>query len=35
VWTPAIVWSILLVGAIGGVLNVAVRRAPQQVTATS
>ena len=35
VWTPAIVWSVLLVGAIGGVLNVAVRRTPQQVTATS
>jgi putative oxidoreductase len=35
VWTPAVVWSVLLVGAIGGVLNVAVRRAPQQVAAAS
>jgi putative oxidoreductase len=36
VWTPAVVWSVLLIGAIGGVLNVAVRRpAPQQVVATS
>lgn len=35
VWTPAIAWSVLVVGAIGGVLNVAARRAPQQVAATS
>jgi putative oxidoreductase len=35
VWTPIVVWSALLVGAIGGVLNLAVRRAPQQVPATS
>lgn len=35
VWTPALVWSVLLVGVIGGVLNVAVRRVPQQVPATS
>ena len=33
VWTPTVVWSVLLVGAIGGMLNVAVRRAPQQVAA--
>jgi putative oxidoreductase len=30
VWTPAVAWSVLVVGAIGGVLNAAVRRAPQQ-----
>ena len=35
VWTPAVVWSVLSVGALGGVLNVAVRRVPQQVAATS
>jgi putative oxidoreductase len=35
VWTPAIVWSVLLVGAIGGLLNVAARRGPQEVAATS
>jgi putative oxidoreductase len=35
VWTPAIVWGVLLVGAVGGVLNVAVRRAPQQVAVTT
>ena len=35
VWTPAIAWSVLVAGAIGGVLNVATRRAPQQVPATS
>jgi putative oxidoreductase len=35
VWTPAVVWSVLLVGVIGGLLNVAVRRTPQQLPATS
>jgi putative oxidoreductase len=35
VWTATVVWSVLLVGAIGGVLNLAARRAPQQVAATS
>jgi len=35
VWTPAIAWSVLVVGAIGGVLNLAVRRTSQQVPATS
>jgi putative oxidoreductase len=34
VWTPAVVWSVLVAGAIGGVLNVAARRT-QQVAATS
>jgi putative oxidoreductase len=35
VWTPAIVWSVLVAGAIGGSLNVALRRTPQQVPAAS
>jgi putative oxidoreductase len=35
VWTPAVVWSVLLVGIIGGVLSLAVRRAPQQVGAAA
>lgn len=35
VWTPAVVWSVLLVGVIGGLLNVAVRRGPQHAAATS
>ncbi len=35
VWTPIIAWTVLLVGALGGLLNLAVRRAPQQVPATS
>jgi putative oxidoreductase len=35
VWTPGLVWSVLAVGAIGGVLNLGLRRTPQQVPAAS
>ncbi len=35
VWTPPVVWIVLLIGAIGGVLNLTVRRTPEQVPATS
>jgi putative oxidoreductase len=35
VWTPAIVLSALAVGAGGGALNLAIRRTPAQVPATS
>jgi putative oxidoreductase len=35
IWTPALIWSVLVAGAIGGALNLAVRRAPAQVPATS
>jgi putative oxidoreductase len=35
IWTAPIVWSVLLAGAIGGALNVAVRRTPAQVPTAS
>jgi putative oxidoreductase len=35
VWTPTLIWSVLIAGAVGGALNLAVRRAPGQVPATS
>jgi putative oxidoreductase len=35
VWTPALVWSVLAAGVIGGVLNLSLRRTPQQVPAAS
>lgn len=35
VWTPTLIWSVLIAGALGGALNLAVRRAPAQVPATS
>lgn len=35
VWTPAVVWSVLVAGALGGVVNVAIRRTPQHVPVTS
>lgn len=34
-WTPAVVWTVLVLGALGGVSNLAIRRTPQQVPATS
>jgi putative oxidoreductase len=34
-WTPALVWSVLAAGAIGGVLNLGLRRTPQQVPTAS
>jgi len=34
-WTPALVWAVLVVGAIGGLLNVAIRRTPAQIPAAS
>jgi putative oxidoreductase len=35
VWSPALIWSVLIAGAIGGALNLAARRAPAQAPATS
>jgi len=32
VWTPALTWSVLGVGIIGGVVNVAIRRTPAPAT---
>ena len=34
-WTPSLVWAVLVGGAIGGVANVAVRRTPTQIPAAS
>ena len=34
-WTPALTWSVLGVGIIGGLANVAVRRTPARATAAS
>jgi putative oxidoreductase len=35
VWTSAVVWSVLAAGAVGGILNLGLRRTPPQVPATS
>ena len=35
VWTPALTWSALGIGVIGGVANLAVRRTPAQATASA
>ena len=35
VWTPALTWSVLAIGVLGGVVSLAVRRKPGQATAAS
>lgn len=35
VWTPALTWSALGIGVVGGVANVAIRRTPAQATASA
>jgi len=35
IWTPALVFGVLVLGVIGGALNLAARRAPVQVPAAS
>ena len=34
-WTPAIAWSVLALGALGGFANLALRRPPPAQTATA